>query len=290
MKVSKGYRVFQVMNAVIMLSVIVVTVYPLLYLAAKSFSSEAAVYAGKVTVFPVGFTTKAYQTLMKSKDFFVTYKNTILYAVIGTVIALTLSSMLAYALSKSRPFINRVITPLVVFTLLFAGGMIPNFVLIQALGLRNSMWAIILPMSINTYYILIMRSFFQGLPGELEEAAQIDGLNTFGVFFRVILPLSKPILATMLLFYAVDYWNEWFPAFLYLDDKSLWPVTLYVRQIVEGASSANIDPGALSQDASQVAATIRSASMILTTLPIVCIYPFVQKYFVQGMMMGSVKG
>lgn len=290
MKVSKSYRVFQVINAVIMIVVIIATLYPLLYLAAKSFSSEAAVYAGKVTIFPVGFTTKAYQTLMKSKDFFITYKNTIIYAVVGTVIALALSSMLAYALSKSRPFINNVITPLVVFTLLFAGGMIPNFVLIQALGLRNSMWAIILPMSINTYYILIMRSFFQGLPGELEEAAQIDGLNTFGVFFRIILPLSKPILATMLLFYAVDYWNEWFPAFLYLDDKALWPVTLYVRQIVEGASSANIDPSALSQDASQVAATIRSASMILTTLPIVCIYPFVQKYFVQGMMMGSVKG
>lgn len=288
LKKSKSYIIFQIVNTILMALIVCVMLYPFLYLLAKSFSSEAAIYAGKVFIFPVEFTTETYRVLLKQRDFFISYKNTIIYTLIGTALSLFLSCMLAYPLSKNKLIIRKFITPMIIFTMFFAGGMIPNFVLINKLGLRNSMWAVILPTAINVYYVLVMRSFFVSLPEELEEAAAVDGLNTYGIFFRIILPLSKPILATMLLFYAVDTWNSWFPAFLYLDNKEAWPVTLFLRQIVEGAAAGAVEAG--SDEASKIGATVRSAAMILTALPIISIYPFVQKYFVQGMMMGSVKG
>lgn len=271
-----------------MIIIVVLTLYPMLYLLAKSFSSEAAIYAGKVTIFPVDFTTNTYQALLSTKDFFVCYKNTIIYTVSATFLSLIFSGMLAYPMSKNKPVIQKIITPMVIFTLFFTGGMIPNYVLINRMGFRDTIWAIILPTAINTYYVLIMRSFFVSLPTELEEAAAVDGLSTYGILLKIILPLSKPIIATMFLFYAVDNWNAWFPAFLYLDSKDKWPVTLFLRQIVEGATS--VDTSSVSDEASSISATVRSAAMILTALPIVCIYPFVQKYFVEGMMIGSVKG
>ena len=170
----------------------------------------------------------------------------------------------------------------------FAGGIIPNSILVtQWLGLRDSMWAVILPPAISTFNFLLMKSFFAGLPEELEEAASIDGMGTYGIFLKIVLPLSKAIIATMTLFYIVGMWNEWFGPFMYLDTPSKMPVALYVRSLVEGANQ--VDPTA-SSEASNVQSTLKSATMVLTTLPIVCVYPFVQKYFVQGMTMGAVKG
>lgn len=289
-KESTGYKVFKVCNTIFMLLIVFFTLYPFVYLVAQSFSSENAIYAGRVSFYPVEFTAQTYKVILSKPDFFIYYKNTIVYALIGTVISVAGSAMLAYPLSKNRLVLNKFLSPFVVFTMFFAGGMIPNYVLIaQALHMRDSMWAIIIPGAISTYNVLVMKSFFAGLPEELEEAAAIDGMNTYGIFLKIIVPLSKPILATMFLFYIVGIWNNWFSPFLYLDTKSKWPVALYLRQIIMGATGMQ-EVGAASDEASQIAANVRSCCMVLTAAPIICIYPFVQKYFVQGMTIGSVKG
>lgn len=288
MKASKGYRIFQCVNTVIMILVIFVTLYPFIYLVAQSFSSDAAVSAGKVTFFPIDFNLNTYKYILKDNQFFKYYFNTIVYTLISTFISVSFTALLAYPLSKPRLRLNKVITPMVVFTMYFAGGMIPNYIVItQWLGLRDSMWSIILPGAISTFNLLVMKSFFAGLPEELEEAASIDGMDTYRIFVKIILPLSKPIIATMCLFYMVSMWNEWFSPMMYLDSKDKWPIALYVRQLVEGANNTEIGSSA---DASSVQATLKSATMVLTSLPIICIYPFVQKYFVQGMTIGAVKG
>lgn len=287
MKPTKGYRAFQVINTIIMIFVIFITLYPFVYLVAQSFSSDAAASAGKVTFYPIGFNVNTYKYILRDNQFFRYYGNTIFYTVVGTFISVACTALSAYPLSKPRLRLNKVITPLVVFTMYFAGGMIPNYIVItQWLGLQDSMWSIILPNAISTFNLLVMKSFFAGLPEELEEAAAIDGMNTYQIFLKIIIPLSKPIIATMCLFYMVTMWNEWFTPMLYLDSKDKWPVALYVRQLVEGANNTEIG----SSDASSVQATVKSATMVLTSIPIICVYPFVQKYFVQGMTIGAVKG
>ena len=287
MKPTKVYRAFQVINTIIMILVIFITLYPFVYLVAQSFSSDAAASAGKVTFYPIGFNVNTYKYILRDNQFFRYYGNTIFYTVVGTFISVACTALIAYPLSKPRLRLNKVITPLVVFTMYFAGGMIPNYIVItQWLGLQDSMWSIILPNAISTFNLLVMKSFFAGLPEELEEAAAIDGMNTYQIFLKIIIPLSKPIIATMCLFYMVTMWNEWFTPMLYLDSKDKWPVALYVRQLVEGANNTEIG----SSDASSVQATLKSATMVLTSIPIICVYPFVQKYFVQGMTIGAVKG
>lgn len=289
MKVSKSYRVFQIINTIIMIIVVAVTLYPFLYLIAQSFSSEKAIYNGEVTLLPVGFNIETYKSIITKGEFLFYYKNTIIYAVFGTIISLFSTAILAYPLSKDRLRLNRFITPFVIFTMYFAGGLIPNFVLINSLGMRNTIWAFLIPGAISTYYVLLMKAFFTSLPQELEEAASIDGLGTVGIFRKIVLPLSKPIMATMVLFYAAAIWSNWFTPFIYFDDKDKWPVALYLRQIIYGATSTTELSAGLDQ-AQSIAASIKSASMVLMALPIICVYPFVQKYFVQGMMLGSVKG
>lgn len=175
----------------------------------------------------------------------------------------------------------------VVFTMFFNGGMIPNYMVVKGLGMLDTIWAIVIPGSISTFNLIVMRTFFEGIPKELEEAASIDGMNTYGILMRIILPLSKPIIATMVLFYAVGMWNSWFPAFLYLDNQKLVPVTIYLRNLLAGAMSAT---GADADSLGTVAINVQYVTIVLTTLPIMCVYPFLQKYFVQGLTVGSVKG
>ncbi|MCR1842687.1 carbohydrate ABC transporter permease [Murimonas intestini] len=287
-KPSKGYRTFQVVNTILMILVIIITLYPFVYLVAQSFSSDVAVSSGRVTVFPIDFSLETYKYILRDNSFFKFYGNTIFYSVVGTAISVFGTAILAYPLSKSKLRLNKFFTPFVVFTMYFTGGMIPNYILVtQWLGLADSIWAVVLPGAISTFNLLLMKSFFTGLPEELEEAAAMDGMGVYGVFVKIILPLSKPILATMTLFYLVGMWNEWFGPFLYLESRDKWPIALWVRQLVEGANQVDIGSTA---EASSVQATLKSATMVLTSLPIICVYPFVQKYFVQGMTMGAVKG
>ena len=287
-KARTGVWAFKVLNTILMLFILFITLYPFLYLVAQSFSSDAAVSAGRVKLIPVDFNIDTYKYILKDGKFFRYYANTILYSILGTAISVVATALLAYPLSKPRLKLNKYITPFVVFTMYFAGGTIPNYIVItQFLGLKDSVWAIVLPGAISTFNLLVMKSFFASLPEELEEAAAIDGMDTYQIFLKIIIPLSKPIIATMCLFYLVGMWNEWFGPMLYLDSKDKWPIALYVRQLVEGANNTEIGSSA---EASSVQATIKSATMVLTSIPIILVYPFVQKYFIKGIMIGSVKG
>ncbi len=285
---SQGYRVFTVFNTILMILVCIATLYPFLYLVAQSFSSETAIMQGKVSIIPVDFNITTYISVIQKGDFLRFYGNTIIYSVIGTLCAIFFSSCLAYPLSKPALRLNKFFTPFIIFTMYFGGGLIPNYVLMIRLGLRDTVAAFILPGMISTYYVLLMKSFFAGTPHELEEAGELDGLSKIGIFFRIVLPLSKPIIATMILFYAVGYWNNWFTAFLYLDSKDKWPVAFYLKTIISGASTS-ADPGEVNAEKMQIASNIKACSMLLMALPIICVYPFVQKYYVQGMMLGGVK-
>jgi len=287
---SRSFGAFDWINGLIMILVVFFTLYPFLYLVAQSFSSEAAIYAGKVTIWPVEFTAKTYEVILSKPDFFRYYWNTIVYSVVGTFIAVAATAVMSYPLSKDKLRLNKFFIPFVLFTMYFGGGLIPNYLLIaKTLGMRDTIWAIVIPGAISAFNVILMKTFFAGLPSEVEEAARVDGLDVFGIFAKIVLPLSKPILATITLFVIVGLWNNWFGPSLYLQSKEKWPIALYLRQIIDNAVSPT-EVGASSDQAAQIAASVKSTAMVLTSLPIICVYPFVQKYFVQGMMIGAVKG
>lgn len=267
----------------------IVTLYPFVNILAQSFSGEAFITSGQVNLVPRGFNLDTYGTVMGDRLFWVNYRNTVVYTVVATAIAMVLTTTFAYAISKKHLRGRGLFIGLAVFTMFFNGGLIPNYVLINELGMTNTIWAIVIPNAISVFNLLVMKSFFENMPEELEEAAAIDGLSTYGTLLRIVLPLSKAVIATMVLFYAVSFWNSWFTAFLYLDDAELYPVTVYLRNLIAGATTAS-SLGAGGEGAAQVSANIQSVTMVLTVLPIVLLYPFVQKYFVSGIMLGSVKG
>lgn len=289
MKESVSYKIFKVVNVIILLLVVYVTLFPFLNVLAQSFSGQAEINAGKVNLIPKGFNVETYKTILHDKTFWTSYRNTIVYTVVATVISMVMTTMFAYVLAKKRLMGRKFFTSFAVFTMFFHGGLIPNYVLIKSLGLTNTMWAIVVPGAISIFNMLIMKSFFEAMPEELEEAASIDGSSTYGTFLKIILPLSKPILATMVLFYAVANWNAWFSAFLYLDQSNMFPVTLYLRNLLAGATTGQSAGATAADDLQQIAANIKAVTMVLTVLPILCVYPFVQKHFVSGIMLGSVK-
>ena len=285
---SVGYKIFRFFNFLIMLFICAVTLYPFLYLVAQSFSSEEAIMQGKVTIFPVNFNLATYISVFKKGEFIHSYGNTVIYTLIGTAASMLFSCLIAYPLSKEKLFGSKFLLKFIIFTMYFGGGLIPTYILMQRLGLVNKISGFIIPSLLSTYYIILMRSFFKNVPKDLEEAGEIDGLTPIGTLVRIVLPLSMPIIATMILFNAVNYWNNWYNSFLYLDKKDMWPVAYYLRTIINGASTS-ADPGEVSAEKMQIAANIKSCSMVLMTLPIICIYPVIQKYYVQGMMLGGVK-
>ena len=286
---SMSYKVFRAINVAFLLLVVFLTLYPFVNIIAQSFSSQEAITAGRVNLFPVGFNTTTYAAVAGDPMFWRNYGNTVLYTVVATAIAMVLTTCYAYVLSKRHIKGRGLLIGIAVFTMFFNGGLIPNYILISTLGMKNTIWAVVVPNAISVFNLLVMKSFFEGMPVELEEAASIDGLNQFQTFTQVVLPLSKAVLATMVLFYAVANWNAWFGAFLYMDRKELFPVTIYLRNLIAGTSGVQ-DVGASVDNQTQIAANIKAVTMVLTVLPILTVYPFVQKYFVSGVMLGSVKG
>lgn len=290
-KDSTSYKVFTVVNMTVLVLMCALMLYPFVMLLAQSFSSAGAINAGKVSIFPVGFNIDTYKAVADNGAFWRSYGNTVVYTVIGTTIAMVLTTTYAFVLSKKHLKGRGLLIGIAVFTMFFNGGIVPNYVLISSLGMKNTMWAVILPPALSVFNLLVMKAFFENLPSELEEAAHIDGLTWFGIFFRIVLPLSKAVIATMVLFYSVQYWNDWFAAFLYLDKTDLFPVTLFLRNLIAGASTAASEGAAASgASVSDINANIQSVTMILILIPILCVYPFVQRYFVSGIMLGSVKG
>ncbi|CCH19310.1 Multiple sugar ABC transporter permease [Micromonospora lupini str. Lupac 08] len=287
---SRGYRVFQACNAIVLTIVVVVTLYPFVNVVARSLSDERYILGGQVNLVPLGFNLDTYRLVLNDSLFWTNYRNTLFYTVVATAISIVLTTCYAYVLSKKHLRGRTALVGIAVFTMFFTGGLIPNYVLVTSLGMKNTVWAIAVPNAINVFNLLVMKAFFESLPTDLEEAAAVDGLNTYGILLRIVLPLSKAIVATMVLFYAVAFWNSWFAAFLYMDQQELWPVTVYLRNLIAGATGAE-NIGAIAEaDEVQADATLKSVTIVLTTLPILLVYPFVQRYFVRGVMLGAVKG
>ena len=292
MKESKSYKVFQVINYALITLFIFATLFPFLQIIAESFSSSSMIRGGHVTLIPRGFNTRTYQAIMEDPMFWRNYRNTLVYTVVGVSISMVFTSTAAYALSKKNLMGRTVILFLFTFTMFFSGGLIPHFLLITVfLGWRDSMLAIVVPGAIGVFNLLIMKTFFEHMPVELEEAAKIDGCSQYGTFIKIILPLSTALLATMILFYAVGAWNSWFPAMLFLTDRSLQPVAMFLRNLIAGAATVT---GATAEAAAAagegVDQNVGAVAIILTSMPIILIYPFLQKYFVKGVMIGSIKG
>lgn len=242
--------------------------------------------AGKVSIFPKGITTKMYQLILEDGKFLRAYVNTVVYTALGTAIALITTAMGAYALSRRQLVGQKLYTALITFTMFFSGGLIPTFLTLKSYHMLDTIWAIVLPSAVSTWNLIIMRSFFVSYPKEIIESGMIDGLNDASVFFRLILPTSKAILATIGLYYAVGYWNSYLPALIYLNDSTKYPVQLLLRQMLVSAATQMNELS----DTVIVEESLKYASIVVTALPIICVYPFIQKYFVKGTMVGYIKG
>lgn len=271
----------------VMVLVLLACVLPFLYIVAMSFSSSKAILNNRVSLWPVGFNVEAYRQVFAYPNFFRAYRNTLIYTFFGTLIALTMMVMFAYPLSKPRLKGQGIVMKLVVFSMFFGGGLVPNYLLISSLKLTGTVFAILLPFAINQFNLIILINFIRSIPEELEEAARIDGLNYFGILTRIIVPLLTAALATVGLYTAVFFWNDWFYSLIYLRSNQ-YPVMLLLRNIVNGTTMVG-DAGGVGEKAF-VAIAIKSSVIITSTLPIILLYPFLQKYFVKGMLVGAVKG
>jgi putative aldouronate transport system permease protein len=293
MKVSGSRRLslFDYVNVLIMLGVVFIMLYPLYYMAIISISNGGAVARGEVGFFPIEVTWKAYEIIFSDAPIVRAYSNTLLYTVVGVAINLILTSLCAYPLSRKDFYGRHIFALLIVFTMFFDGGMIPRYLVVNQLGLLNSIWAIVLPPAINVFYMVMMRTFFQAIPDALHESAYMDGANDLKVFWKVVIPLSAPLMATMILFYAVSHWNSFFSALIYLNERSKYPIQMILRSIViQGEVSAQSTEASGVMGTLVVDQNIKYAVVIIAILPILLLYPFLQKYFVKGSMVGSLKG
>jgi putative aldouronate transport system permease protein len=286
---TRAYKVFRVVNAIILLGVVAAVLLPFLNVLAQSFSGEKYIDNGQVSLWPRGFNFTTYEHVVSDPLFWNNYRNTVIYTVVATLVAMALTTCYAYVLSRKELRGRKVLIGIAVVTMFFNGGIIPNYILVSSLHMRDTVWAIALPNAISVFNLLVMKTFFENMPSELEEAAAIDGMNTYRTLWRIVLPLSKAVLATMTLFYAVTFWNSWFQAFLYMDNQGLFPVSLYLENIIESVTSVANDQMAASTQV-QIAANIQAVTVVLVAVPILCVYPFVQRYFVSGVMLGAVKG
>ena len=290
MKETRGDKIFRIVVAIILLFVNVIMLYPFILVISLAISDPQAVLRGEVVFLPVGFSTKAFNEMMTTANFWTSYKNTIIYAVVGTFITLALTSLTAFPLSVSRFRSRKYLNLYYMITMFVYGGMIPTFLVIRSLGIIDTIWAMVLPGALSAYNIMIFRSFFQGIPDSLHESAYIDGANDWRVLFSIILPLSKPVLATIALFTMVRHWNSFFNALLYLNTPTKYPLQMILRNILTGAEALNKSDGFEDFANRSVTESLKAASILITTLPVICIYPFIQRYFVKGVMIGSVKG
>lgn len=284
---TKNNIIFDTIVYLVMILVLLICFVPFIYMLALSLSDPKAIVNNQVSFLPVGLNLEAYKQIFTYPNFFRAYGNTIFYTTVGTLISLIMTTLFAYPLSKVFLKGHKVIMKVVVFSMFFSGGLIPNYLIISSLHLTGTKLAMLLPFAINQFNLIILINFFKSLPVEIEEAALIDGLSYFGVLSKIVVPLSKAALATIGLYTAVFFWNDWFNGLIYLD-TSQFPVMLFLRNIVNGTSMLGDAAG--SADKATIGISIKSAVIITSTLPIIILYPFLQKYFVKGLTVGSVKG
>lgn len=292
-KQTRSDKVFQVINVIFLVLILAITLYPLIFVLSASVSEPAHLLKGEVWLLPKGITFESYMRVFKNKDILRGYGNTIKYTVIGTTVNLLMTIAAAYPLSRKDFYGRGVITALMVFTMFFSGGLIPSFLLVRDLGMYNSMWALILPGAVSVWNITIMRTFFQtSVPYEIQEAAMIDGCSNLGILTRVVLPLSMPIIAVMIMFYSVGHWNAYFNALIYLTDRAKYPLQVILREILiqenMGDMASFIDEGIIRQ--MMLAEGLKYAVVVVANLPVLMIYPLIQKHFTKGMLVGGLKG
>ncbi|WP_256975722.1 carbohydrate ABC transporter permease [Paenibacillus sp. MY03] len=285
-------KLFDIILYVIAAVIMVIVLYPLLFTVSASFSDPSKVLNGQVWLLPKGANIEAYANILKNDKIWSGYGNSILYTVVGTVINIVLTTLAAYPLSRPDLPLRNGIMVLITLTMFFGGGLIPVYLLVRDLGMVDTMWALIVPGAIATYNLIVMRTYFQSsIPWELQEAAHMDGCSNWRLLVSIILPLSKPILAVMVLFYAVGHWNSFFNALIYIRDEAKYPLQLVLREILLISQSAQIDGGSVGLEKQiLLAESIKFAVIIVSSLPVLIMYPFVQKHFVKGVMIGSIKG
>ena len=291
--ISKDDRVFYITIDVILTLMLIIILWPLIFILSSSLSSKEAVMAGRVFLFPVDFSLEGYKAKFKNGEGLVGYRNTILYTLVGTTLNVLITLIAAYPLSRKDLPYRRPLSFIFTFTMFFSGGMVPTYILVSNLGLLNTPLAMIFPGALSVYNMIICRSFIENsIPHEIYEAASIDGCSDFGYFTKILIPLSGPVIAVITLYYAVAHWNSYFNAFLYLTNDKLYPLQLVLRNIL----LANQMDTAMVTDMEQMeskqglADLIKYALIVVSSLPVLIIYPFIQKYFVKGVMIGSVKG
>ncbi len=282
-------RVFYGIIYLVCAAAFVITLYPFLYIVAVSFSGSHAVYQGKVVLWPVDFTLAGYQQVFKQGNLWNVYGNTIFYTVTGTAFNLVATTLAAYPLSRRHFFARRFFNFFIAFTMYFSGGLIPTYLLITNLGLYNSRWVMIIPSLLSTYNVMVCRSAFSAIPEEVIESAAIDGSNEWQTFLRIAVRLITPTLAVLTLYYAVGHWNNFFTALLYLSDEKLMPMQVLLRRVLI-QSSGELLGNMVSDDKAAASIQVRYVTIVIATLPILAIYPLLQKYFVKGVMVGAVKG
>ncbi len=282
-------RAFTTVITLLVLLFCLIVLYPLIWIVSASFSDPFSFMTGKVILWPVNPTLRMYRMVFQYPMIWKSYLNTILYTTTGTLISVWLSSFAAYPLSRSDFWGKGFFTLAFMITMFFSGGMIPTFLLVKSLNMLDTIWAVVLPGSVSVYNVIVMRTFFKStIPGELQESAALDGANDIIFFFKIVLPLSKAIMAVMVLFYGVGYWNNWFSSFLYMSSRERYPVQLLLREIVIQGQTKLIGGGG--GDDELIGEGVKYATMVVATVPIMCLYPFLQRYFTKGVMIGSVKG
>ncbi|MGX8791776.1 carbohydrate ABC transporter permease [Oceanobacillus sp. M60] len=286
-------RGFDWINTIFLLIILVLIVYPLIFVLSASISDPQAVSSGRMWLWPVDITFKGYERVFANDAIWLGYKNTIIYTFVGTAIHLFVLLPCAYALSRKELMAKKFILWFILFTMLFNGGLIPTYLVVQSLAMLDTMWAIIIPNVVGAWSILVARAFFQqSIPDQLVEASKIDGASDFYIFIRVVLPLSLPIIAVMALFHAVNLWNQYFNALIYLSDRDKYPLQLILREILVVNQMQLNDPGGSAEslvDQVKTAGLIKYAVIIVSSLPLLLVYPFVQRFFVQGVLIGSIK-
>ena len=292
-KTGRDDKLFYAFSYIIIAILTVLVLYPMIYVISASMSSASAIMSGKVWLFPVDISFDGYKAVLNSSNVWIGYRNTIFYTAAGTFINICMTLSCAYPLSRATLYGRGPIMFLFSFTMLFGGGMVPNYLLMKSIGFINTPWALLLPGAISVYNMIVARTFIQNsIPGELLESAHLDGCSDFLYFFKIVLPLSKSIIAVLTLWYAVSHWNSYFNAFLYLTDKNLYPLQIFLRDILISSqiSSELAEDPEIAEKLRTAQMTLKYAMIVISTAPLFAFYPFAQKHFVKGVMIGSIKG
>lgn len=290
MVMRRKIRVFDVINFLLLLGVAVGALFPFLHMASVAISSPGYVVRNEISFFPRGLQFDALKAVFEDNRLWIGYRNTIGYVILGGFISMSMTIMAAYSLSRRDLVFRKQFMLFIVFTLMFFGGMIPFYLVARAYGLIDTIWAMVLPNAINTYNLIVMRTFFSGLPIEVEESGRIDGLSDFSVLTRIVMPLSKPVLATIGLFYFVEIWNSFQAALLLIHNQNLFPLQLVIRNLVVVGQAGDVLEASTADGHKVVLESLKYAVILMGCLPIIILYPFIQKHFEQGALIGSVKG